>query len=285
VSEHIAVIGAGTMGIGVSHAFAAAGHRVTMVDVSKPALDRAAAEIRRNVRTYPLLGARPEARPGATLESVTLTTDLERVADADFVVENVTEKWSVKEPLYRRLDTLCRTECVFGVNTSAIPITRVAALTDRPDRVVGTHFMNPVPLKPLVEVIRGFHTSDRTIAFTRDLIGRMGKASAVVEDSPGFVTNRVMMLMVNEAICLLDERVAPAEEIDRLFVQCFGHQMGPLATADLIGLDTVLYSLDVLLADFNDPKYRPSMLLRRLVDAGHLGRKSGKGFFAYDLDA
>jgi 3-hydroxybutyryl-CoA dehydrogenase len=171
---------------------------------------------------------------------------------------------------------------VFGENTSAIPNTRIAGHTGRADRVIGTHFMNPAQLKPMVEVIRGFHTSEATIAATVGLLTAIGKESTVVNDSPGFVTNRVAMLTVNEAICLLDEGVAPAAEIDRLFVRCFGHKMGPLATADLIGLDTVLYSLDVLLENFNDPKFRPSLLLRRYVDAGLLGRKSGRGFFIYE---
>ncbi|WP_422742535.1 3-hydroxyacyl-CoA dehydrogenase family protein [Micromonospora sp. WMMD754] len=281
VRENIAVIGAGTMGIGVSHAFAAGGHHVTLVDIGKPALDRAAEEIARNVRLFGMVGGTPESTPGATLAAITFSTELADVADADFVVENITENFSLKQRVYRELDEMCKPAAVFGVNTSAIPITRIAGLTERADRVVGTHFMNPVPLKPLVEVIRGFHTSPETIAFTRDLISRLGKDTAVVEDSPGFVTNRAMMLMVNEAICLLQEGVAPAAEIDRLFVQCFGHRMGPLATADLIGLDTVLYSLDVLLENFNEPKYRPSLLLRKLVDAGHLGRKTGQGLFDY----
>ncbi|MBO4204428.1 3-hydroxybutyryl-CoA dehydrogenase [Micromonospora echinofusca] len=281
MQEKIAVIGAGTMGVGVSHAFAAAGHPVVMLDVSKQALDRAEELISRNIRYYTMLGAPPEPHPGAIMDVITLTTDLEDVADADFVVENVTENWDVKKPLYQQLEAVCKTETVFGVNTSAIPITRIAGLTGRPEQVIGVHFMNPVPLKPLVEVIHGFHTSDETVAFTRELIRGLGKDSLVVEDSPGFVTNRVMMLMVNEAICLLQENVAGAPEIDRLFTECFGHRMGPLATADLIGLDTVLYSLDVLLENFNDPKYRPSTLLRKLVDAGHLGCKSGQGFFSY----
>jgi 3-hydroxybutyryl-CoA dehydrogenase len=279
--ERIGVVGAGTMGVGVSHAFAVAGHPVVLLDNDPAALSRAEAEIGRNVRLYALLGS-AGGEPAAVVKSICFTTDLDRLADADFVVENVTEKWSIKAALYPQLDEVCPAECVFGVNTSAIPITRVAARTRRADRVIGTHFMNPAPMKPLVEVIRGFHTSEQTVARTRALLDGIGKHSAVVNDSPGFVTNRVLMLTINEAICLLDEGVASAPEIDRLFVDCFGHKMGPLATADLIGLDTVLYSLEVLLDNFRDPKYRPSTLLTRYVDAGLLGRKSGRGFFRYD---
>jgi 3-hydroxybutyryl-CoA dehydrogenase len=271
------------MGIGVSHAFAAAGHPVILVDVDKAALERARSEIDRNVRLYPMLGGPREPAPGATLAAITFTTELDDVAGADLVVENVTENLSIKESVHRRLDALCRADSILAVNTSAIPITRVAAVTDRPAQVIGVHFMNPAPLKPLVEVIRGHHTAAGTIDRTRQLLRGIGKDTVVVEDSPGFVTNRVMMLMVNEAICLVQERVAPAADVDRLFVECFGHRMGPLATADLIGLDTVLYSLDVLLDSFHDPRYRPCPLLRRMVDAGQLGRKSGRGFFAYDV--
>lgn len=280
---HVGVVGAGTMGVGVSQAFAAAGLAVTVVDNDPRALERASERIELDARMAAMYT--PDApESGEVAARVTTTTDLTALADAGFVVENVTEKPAVKEEVYRRLDTICAPPCVFGVNTSAIPITRVGGWTARPDRVIGTHFMNPAHLKPLVEVIRGFHTSAEVIKATQELLTAIGKESVVVADSPGFVTNRVLMLTVNEAICLLDEGVATAAEIDRLFVRCFGHRMGPLATADLIGLDTVLYSLDVLLENFNEPKYRPSVLLRQYVDAGLLGRKSGRGFFGYETE-
>jgi 3-hydroxybutyryl-CoA dehydrogenase len=281
--SHIGVVGAGTMGVGVSHLFAAGGRRVTLVDVAEDVLDRARVAITRDLRMAAMY-RRPTAAPQEVLDRITFTTKLDSLADAGFVVENVTERPAVKEPVYRDLDDICPPECVFGVNTSAITITRVAGWTRRPDRVIGTHFMNPAQLKPMVELIRGFHTTPATIATTQDLLTLVGKESIVVEDAPGFVTNRVAMLTVNEAICLLEEGTASAAEIDRLFVRCFGHAMGPLATADLIGLDTILYSLEVLLNSFNDPKYRPSILLKKYVDAGLLGRKSGAGFFRYELD-
>jgi 3-hydroxybutyryl-CoA dehydrogenase len=280
----IGVVGAGTMGVGVSHAFAAGGRSVTLVDISQEALDTARAAIVRDLRMAAMFHRTTDA-PGDVLDRITFTTKLESLADAGFVVENVTEKPEIKQTVYAGLDEICPTDCLFGVNTSAIPITRVAGWTGRAERVIGTHFMNPAQLKPMVEVIRGFHTSEETIALTQGLLAEIGKQSIVVQDSPGFVTNRVAMLTVNEAILLLEEGVSTASDIDRLFVTCFGHRMGPLATADMIGLDTILYSLDVLLANFNDPKFRPSVLLRKYVDAGLLGRKSGRGFFDYATTA
>jgi 3-hydroxybutyryl-CoA dehydrogenase len=277
----VGVIGAGTMGVGVSHAFAAGGRDVVLVDIAEPALDRAREHITADLRMAAMF-AKNRAPAAEVLGRITFTTDLKQLAEAGFVVENVVEKPEVKRSVYAELDEICAPECVFGVNTSAIPITHVAGWTDRADRVIGTHFMNPAQLKPMVEVIRGFHTSEDTVRLTQGAIKDIGKESVVINDSPGFVTNRVAMLTVNEAVCLVHEGVAGPAEIDRLFMRCFGHKMGPLATADLIGLDTVLYSLDVLLENFGDPKYRPSILLKRYVDAGWLGRKSGRGFFTYD---
>ncbi len=280
--KQLGVVGAGTMGIGVAHAFAEQGIPVLLSDISEESLDRARREIERNSFTYRLLRpSGPHTPPEEVLSLIEFTTDIDRFDNVDYVVENATEDWQVKEPIYRRLDEVCPEHCVFGVNTSAISITRVAAVTARPSQVVGTHFMNPVPLKPVIEVIRGYHTSEETIARTRDLFSAIGKDSIVVEDSPGFVTNRVMMLTVNEAVFLLQDGVASAKDIDRLFKDCFGHKMGPLETCDLIGLDTVLLSLDVLYDSFNDPKYRPAPLLKKLVHAGLLGKKSGQGFHSY----
>jgi 3-hydroxybutyryl-CoA dehydrogenase len=283
VSSKLGVVGAGTMGTGVAQLLAEGGHRVVLVDVSEAALDRARSAIGQSVRLAPLV--RPSARrrdPGEVLDRIRLTTDLGDVHDADLVVENVTERWETKRDVYAEMERICSPGTVFGVNTSAIPITRVASVTRRPALVVGMHFMNPAPLKPTVELIRGHHTSDATIDRARSLLASVGRRSIVVNDSPGFVTNRVLMLMVNEAIFLVHEGVADAPTVDRLFRECIGHPMGPLETTDLIGLDTVLLSLEVLHEQFGDPKYRPCPLLRRLVEAGLLGRKSGRGFHTYE---
>lgn len=277
----IGVVGAGVIGAGVGQALAGAGHRVILVDLSIQILDRCRITIAQAVRMQRLF--RKEAQSGEPdlLARITFTTEPDQLADVQFVIENVTEKWEIKRSLYQELDRICAPGTIFAANTSAIPITRIAAATTRADRVVGVHFMNPVPLKPLVEVIRGHHTSDETLDRTTVVLRSMGKDWVVVRDSPGFVSNRVLMLTINEAICLIQENVAPAADVDRIFTSCFGHKMGPLATADLIGLDTILNSIEVLYDCFKDPKYRPSPLLSYMVDAGLLGCKSGQGFYDY----
>ncbi|MFI7136117.1 3-hydroxyacyl-CoA dehydrogenase family protein [Nonomuraea sp. NPDC050153] len=281
--KRIGVIGAGTMGTGVSQLFAESGHDVVLVDLSEHALKQARMEILQNVRMTPLVNpAAPRLSPAEVIGRIHFTTDLEQVATVDFVVENITENWDAKRQLYRELDKICPPEVPFGVNTSAIPITRIASVAGRAPDVIGTHFMNPAPLKPTVEVIRAYHTSDNTLERTRSLIASAGKNSIVVKDSPGFVTNRILMVTLNEAIFLLQEGIASPKEIDRLSRECFAHSMGPLATADLIGLDTVLFSLEVLHANFQESKYRPCPLLRSMVDAGLLGRKTGRGFHSYE---
>ena len=209
--------------------------------------------------------------------------NLDTISDVEFVIENITEDWNLKRRLHEELDRVLAPETPLAANTSAIPITRIASVGRRPERVIGMHFMNPVPLMPMVELIRGVHTSEQTIAAARRLVERAGRQSILVNDSPGFVTNRVMMLMVNEAMFLVHEGVAPAQDVDRLFKTCFGHKMGPLETADLIGLDTVLRSLEVIYDELNDSKYRPCPLLKSMVYAGTNGRKSGKGFYDYGV--
>jgi 3-hydroxybutyryl-CoA dehydrogenase len=278
----VGVIGAGVMGAGVAQALSQSGLEVVLVDIADDVLAGAMGRIRDGLRQSRLLqGARPGERTADVLARVTPTTELRLVERVDFVIENVTEDEGVKRQVHGQLDAACPPRCVFAANTSAIPITRIASWTGRPDRVIGMHFMNPAPLKPLVEVVRGHHTSDDTVQAAEDLLAAMGKECVVVADSPGFVSNRVLMLTINEAAFLVQERVAEAAEIDRIFKGCFGHQMGPLETADLIGLDTIVRSIKVLYESFNDGKYRPCPLLRQMVDAGLHGRKTGQGFYRY----
>lgn len=283
--EHktIGVVGAGVMGIGVAQNLAQTGHDVVLLDLSQEILDHARQEIRSGVRSFTLFNPQSglATDPREVLARIRFSTDYDSLGGAEFVVENVTEKWEIKQQVYRRLDAICPPGVIFAANTSAIPITRIASLTSRQPRVIGMHFMNPVPMKPLVEVIRGYHTSDETVDEARRFLTSMKKEAVVVKDSPGFVSNRVLMLTINEAAFLVHDQVASPAEIDKIFKGCFGHKMGPLETADLIGLDTILLSIEVLQDSFSDSKYRPCPLLRKMVDAGLHGRKSGQGFFTY----
>jgi 3-hydroxybutyryl-CoA dehydrogenase len=281
----VGVLGAGVMGTGVAQALAQTEHQVILVDLSPEILSRAEQRIRQNIRLMSMFDKTPQATDtNAVMSQIVFTTDYARLADVHMVIENVTEKWEIKQPVYQQIDAICQAACIFAVNTSALSITRLASVTKRAPQVIGMHFMNPVPMKPMVEVIRGYHTSAETINRVNALVVDMGKECIVVNDAPGFVTNRVMMLTINEAVFMVQEHVASVEEVDRLFKQCFGHKMGPLETADLIGLDTVLLSIDVLYESFNDSKYRPCPLLKKMVAAGLCGRKSGRGFYAYHLD-
>lgn len=280
----VGVVGAGVMGTGVAQSFAEAGQRVVLVDVSAEALENVGPEIRKGLSMAALLrGKRSQPAPSAdeVLALVETTTEYDRLADVRFVVENTTEDVDVKTGVYPRLDEVCPPDAIFAVNTSAIRIARLAELTKRPDKVIGMHLMNPVPLKPTVEVIRSARTSEDTVTTTLEVLQSIGKEGIVVNDSPGFVSNRVLMLTVNEAIAVLADGVAPAADIDRIFKTCFGHKMGPLETADLIGLDTILNSLVVLRDSFDDSKYEPHPLLAEKVAAGDHGRKSGRGFYEY----
>jgi 3-hydroxybutyryl-CoA dehydrogenase len=279
--QHVGVIGAGVMGIGVAQNLSQTGHRVTLIDLSKEVLEKARTQIYNNIRMMRMLSGAGGEPLKSLMERISTTTDYAPLQDASFIVENVVEKPDVKRDVYARLDPVCPPTCVFAANTSAISITRIASWTKRPDRVIGLHLMNPVPLMPMAEVIRGFHTSEETIATTKVFLAGMNKKCVVVNDSPGFVSNRILMLAVNEAAQLVYEQVASAAEIDEICRSCFNNKMGPLETADLIGLDTIVYSIEVLYESFNDSKYRPCPLLRKMVDAGLLGRKSGKGFYAY----
>ena len=278
----VGVIGAGVMGVGVAQNLAQSNHRVVLVDITDEILERARGEIVKNVRFEGFFSKHEkQTDPAAVIERIRFVSDYRELSEADFVIENVPERWQIKRPVYEQIDALCPRHCVFAANTSCIPITRIASATQRASQVIGIHFMNPVPLKATVEVIRGYHTSEETIDTTKALLASMGKTAIVVNDGPGFVTNRVLMLTINEAIFVVQDQVAPAEDVDAIFKTCFGHKMGPLETADLIGLDTILYSIEVLYEAFNDSKYRPCPLLKKMVDAGLYGRKSGRGFYEY----
>jgi 3-hydroxybutyryl-CoA dehydrogenase len=280
--KKVGVIGAGTMGIGVTVDLVFHGIHSVLVDISSEILEKAKTEIVKHIRFAPLLyKSAPKMPVEDALKMVTFTTCLEDVRDCEYVVENVTEDWEIKKKVYLELDRVCSPEACFGVDTSCISITRVGSVTQRPDKVVGVHFMNPSYLKPVIEVMQGHHTSEQCLEKTRALLTQLGKEAIVVKDFPGFVSNRISHLFMNEAAFVYQDGVATAEQIDSIFKKCFGHKMGPLETADLIGLDTVMKSLDVLYESYQDSKFRCCPLLRKMVDAGLLGRKSGKGFYDY----
>lgn len=281
----IGVLGVGTIGTGVVQNLSQAGFRVIAVDRSEEALARGAQLIQQNVRMYRLFGGTAAAVPDEqVMENITFTTDETLLSDASYIIENITEDWNLKKEVYTRLDLICPDPVIFAVNTSCIPITKAASATQRPTKVIGLHFMNPVPLKPVAEVIRGYHTSPETLEITKGLLSQMGKEGIVVNDMPGFVSNRLMTLMINEAAFLVQERVAGVNEIDRLIKLSYGHKMGPLETCDLIGVDTILHSMEVMYECFKDSKFRPCPILYKMVDAGCLGRKSGQGFYNYSKE-
>jgi 3-hydroxybutyryl-CoA dehydrogenase len=280
--ETVGVIGAGVMGVGVAQNLAQSNFRVRLVDITDEKLATAKHQIRQNIRLQNMFKkGNGGMSTDAILENISFSTDYEILGDCDFVIENVIENWPIKKEVYKIIDPICPPHAVFAANTSAISITKIGSATTRPAQVLGMHFMNPVPMKKMVEVIRGYHTTDKTINTAKTLLEGMGKECVVVSDSPGFVSNRVLMLTVNEAVWLVQDRVAQPEEVDKIFRECFGHKMGPLETADLIGLDTILYSVEVLYESFNDDKYRPCPLLKKMVDAGLHGRKNGRGFYNY----
>jgi 3-hydroxybutyryl-CoA dehydrogenase len=280
-AELIGVLGAGTMGSGLAQNLAETGHRTIVVDISSSALIAAEQAVRQGLRLRALLG-KGGSDPKQVMARITFAMDYDKLTGCDAVIENVPEKWTVKRAAYAELERVCRPNCLFIANTSCMPIERIAAATQRKAQVIGVHFMNPVPLKETVELMVGPTTGAETLRRTEALLARLGKRAVRVADAPGFVSNRVLMPMINDAIALLDRGAAPAAEIDLIFTACFGHKMGPLATADLIGLDTVLDSLEVLRESLDDPRYDASPLLRRMVAQGHWGRKRGRGFFIYD---
>ena len=280
--ESVGVLGVGNIGTEVVTDLVLHGIRVVAFDLTTEILERAKTKVLKNIRFAPLLSkSAPRVSKDDALKQIHFTTSFADLSSCEFIIENVTEDWHVKKVVYEELDRVMPSEVCFGANTSCISITKIGSVTKRPANVVGIHFMNPVHAQPTVEVIRGYHTSDRTLACLNQLFSQLNKEAIIVEDLPGFVSNRISHLFMNEAAFVLQDNVAPAEKIDAIFKKCFGHKMGPLETADLIGLDTVMHSLDVLYESYHDAKYRCSPLLRKLVHAGNLGRKTGKGFYSY----
>ena len=280
--KRVAVIGAGTMGNGIAHVFAQSGHTVTLVDVHAAALDRAQATIDRNLDRLVAKERISAEDKAATLARLSTSTEMHgAVSDADLVVEAATERLDLKLKIFGQLDAAAPEHCILATNTSSISITKIAAATKRPEQVIGMHFMNPVPIMKLVEVIRGYDTSDATTETTVALSKQLGKVPVEVNDYPGFVANRILMPMINEAICSLHEGVAGVAEIDEVMKLGMAHPMGPLHLADFIGLDVCLSILRVLHDGFGQPKYAPCPLLVNMVTAGKLGVKSGEGFYVH----
>ncbi len=278
----IAVIGAGIMGSDIALDLSCCNYNVLLEDLDEKILEQARQRIQADFKMVKMMKKElKDLTIEEILKRITFTTSYDHFATADFVIENIIEDWEEKKKLYLEIGKVCREDIVYGVNTSCISITKIGALMRRPDRVIGMHFMNPVPLKNIVETIRGHHTSDETVEIVKNFLGTLGKKAVIVNDFPGFVTNRVSHLFMNEAAFLVQDQVAEPRAVDAIFTQGFGHKMGPLATADLIGLDTVVKSLEVLYESYQDPKFRCCPLLRKMVDAGLLGRKTGKGFFNY----
>lgn len=279
--EKIGVIGAGTMGNGIAQAFAAAGFEVILQDLSQPALERGLKAVESSLARQVKKGTLTQEAATATLARITPSTEASAMADRDLVIEAILEKLEIKTALIKQLDDICRPDAILASNTSSISLTQIAAASRHPQRVVGMHFFNPVPMMALVEVISALQTSPEVVAAIIEVTKAIGKEPKGSKDSYGFVVNRILVPMINEAINLLAEGVATAEDIDSMMKLGANHPIGPLALGDLVGLDICLNVMETLYKGFDDPKYRPSPLLKQMVNAGWLGRKSGKGFFEY----
>jgi len=279
--ERVGIVGGGTMGNGIAQVFAVSGYKVRLRDVGQPQIDRAVSTIQKSLAKFVEKGKLDQEASQAALTSIETTTELGDLADCDLVIEAIFENFDAKSAAFKELDALLGPDAILASNTSSIDITRLAAVTGRPDKFIGMHFFNPVPLMSLVEIIRGLATSDETYDTIRALAEKLGKTPVQVRDYPGFVSNRVLMPMINEAIFALYEGVASKEDIDTVMKLGMNHPMGPLTLADFIGLDVCLDILHVLYDGFKDSKYRPCPLLVKMVQAGRLGRKTGEGFYKY----